>query len=85
MAPLHKSKSKSHNGSHVKEAAEDLLHEGRKMAQEIYEDGLSRVNEAQGNVKEYSDELVKKVQANPLSSILIAGGIGFLLSSLLRK
>jgi ElaB/YqjD/DUF883 family membrane-anchored ribosome-binding protein len=85
MSTLHKSKTKSHNGSHIKEAAEDLLHEGKKMAYEIYEDGLNKVNEAQDNVKEYSDELVKKVQDNPLTSILIAGGIGFLLSSILRK
>ena len=85
MATLHKSKAKTHNTAHLKEAAEDLLHEGKKIAYGMYEDGLDKVNVAQGNVKEYSDDLVKKVQDNPITSILIAGGIGFLLSSLLRK
>ena len=75
MATLHKNKAKTHNSTHLKEAAEDLLHEGKKMAHGMYEDGLNKVNEAQGNVKEYSDDLVKKVQENPLTSILIAGGI----------
>lgn len=36
-------------------------------------------------VKEYSDELLKKVQENPLTSVLIAAGVGFLLSTLLKK
>ena len=71
--------------SHVGEAANNLLEEGKKLANELYKDGLNKVSEAEDNVKEYSDELLKKVQENPLTSILIAGGIGFLLSTLLKK
>ena len=71
--------------SHVAEAATELLNEGKKLAGELYEDGLHKVNNAELNVKEYSDELLKKVKENPLTSVLIAGGIGFLLSALLRK
>lgn len=73
------------NCSHVAEAASELLNESKKFANELYESGLHRVNEAQDNVKEYSDELVKKVKENPLSALLIAGGIGFLLASILKK
>lgn len=71
--------------SHVSEAANTLLNEGKKFAQEIYEDGVSKVSEAEANVKEYSDQLVKKVQENPLSSLVIAAGVGFLLSKLFHK
>jgi ElaB/YqjD/DUF883 family membrane-anchored ribosome-binding protein len=73
------------NKSHVKEAASELLHEGKKMANELYEDSLNQVGKAQENVKEYSEELLTKIKENPLASILIAGGIGFLLSAILKK
>ena len=73
------------NKSHVKETSSELFHEGKKMANELYEDSLNQVGKAQENVKEYSEELLTKVKENPLASILIAGGIGFILSSLLKK
>lgn len=75
--------------SHVAEAAQELLNEGKKLASEIYETNARKVSEAQNqiheHVKEYSDELSNKVKTNPLTSLLIAGGIGFLISALLRK
>lgn len=71
--------------SHVADAAHDLLNEGKKLASEIYEANAKKVAEAQDHIKEYSDEIVDKVRANPVTSLLIAGGIGFLLSALLRK
>lgn len=71
--------------SHVREAAADLLNEGKKLGNELYEEGTHKVHKAEEQIKEYSDELLKKVQQNPLRSVLIAGGIGFLLSALLRK
>jgi ElaB/YqjD/DUF883 family membrane-anchored ribosome-binding protein len=78
-------KQGSNEKSHVSEAASELLNEGKKFANELYEQGLNKVGEAEDNVKQYSDELLKKVQQNPLSAILIAGGIGFLLSKLIKK
>ncbi len=73
------------NKSHVGEAAEGLLNEGKKLANEVYKEGLNKVCEAEDNIKEYSDELLVKVQKNPLAAILIAGGVGFLLSMLIKK
>jgi ElaB/YqjD/DUF883 family membrane-anchored ribosome-binding protein len=43
------------------------------------------VNDVQDHTKEYTDELIKKVREKPLASLLIAAGVGFLLSSLLKK
>lgn len=71
--------------SHVAEAAGDLLNEGKKFANELYQEGLDKVSEAEENVKEYSDQLLKKVQENPLSSVLIAAGVGFLISKIFHK
>ncbi|WP_298622317.1 hypothetical protein [uncultured Legionella sp.] len=66
-------------------AANQLLNEGKKLAHELYEDNLKKVGETQDHLKEYSDELTQKVKENPITSLLIAGGIGFLISSLLKK
>lgn len=71
--------------AHVAEAATNLLHESKKFANELYEDGLNKVNEVEDKVKIQSDQLLQKVQQNPLTSVLIAGGIGFLLAKLMRK
>lgn len=71
--------------SHVSDAANDLLSESKKLANELYEEGLSKLSGAEDQVKEYSDQFLKKIQKNPLSSVLIAGGVGFLLSKLLKR
>ena len=71
--------------AHVKEAASELLNESKKWAQEVGEEGLNKVNQAQDDIKEYSDQLSRKIQENPLASVLIAAGIGFLLSKIMRK
>ncbi len=71
--------------AHVGEAASDLLNEGKKLASELYSEGLNKVNEAEETIKTYSDELLKNVQKNPLTSVLIAAGVGFLLSAILKK
>lgn len=78
-------KPNGHHKSHVEEAASELLRDGRKLASALYEDSLHKVSQTEDNIKEYSDELVKKVQQNPVASVLIAGGVGFLLSMILRK
>lgn len=69
----------------VESAANDLLKEGKSIADELYEEGSHKMSEVENSVKQYSDELLKKVQKNPLASVVIAAGVGFLLSSLFRK
>ncbi|MDI9819509.1 MULTISPECIES: hypothetical protein [unclassified Legionella] len=80
-----KSRKESHQESHVGEAAIELLNESKKMANELYEQGRDRVYEAQNNLKGYSNEVATKVQQHPLTSLLVAGGIGFLLSAIFRR
>lgn len=81
------------NGSaekaHVGDAASHLMDESKKWAYELYEEGVHRMADVQKNAtecaKEYSNEMVHAVRKNPLASIAIAAGIGFVLSALLRK
>lgn len=71
--------------SHVSEAAQDLLKDSKKLANELYAESRHRVNDAQQHAKEYSDEILEKVRRNPATSVLVAAGVGFLLSAILRK
>ncbi len=74
-----------HNGAKIKQAATSLLSEGRKIANHLLEDGMHRIDDVEMNVKEYSDELVKKVKNNPITSVLIAGGVGFIISKIMSR
>jgi ElaB/YqjD/DUF883 family membrane-anchored ribosome-binding protein len=79
--------NKSHADTEV--TASELLRDGKKLANALYEEGLKKVNKTvnktEDELKEYSDELMHKMQKNPITTLLIAGGVGFLLSLLLRK
>lgn len=66
-------------------ATSQFIEESKKKASELYEEGMNKAAEVGESVKEYSDRVLIKVQENPLTSILIAGGIGFLLSRLMKK
>ncbi|MFT4059455.1 MAG: DUF883 C-terminal domain-containing protein [Legionella sp.] len=65
---------KSKPKAHITNTAEDLINEGLKKAHQTEE-----------SIKECSDQLLRKVQENPLTSVLIAGAVGFLLAKILRK
>ena len=78
-------KSRGESEADVVQAANDLLHESKKMANNLYEQGRNKVYEAGEQVKDRSDELVHKITEKPLTSLLIAGGIGFLLAAIFRR
>lgn len=62
-----------------------LVHEGKKLVSNIYKDGNTMLHHASNDVKQYSDEMLQKVQKNPLTSILVATGVGIVLSVFLRR
>lgn len=62
-----------------------LVHEGKKLVSNLYNDGNKILHHAGNDVKEYSDEMLKKVQKNPLTSLLVATGVGVVLSVFLRR
>jgi hypothetical protein len=69
---------------HVVEAANEFVNEGKKLAGDIYKEGLNRVCEVEENMKVYSDQIAYKVKRSPLTSVLVAGGIGYLLAKILK-
>lgn len=71
--------------SSVKQATETFINDGKNLADAIYDEGLEKVNEVEQSVKEYSDTALRSIQRNPLTSVLISSGIGFLMAMLLRK
>lgn len=76
--------NRSGSKEHVVEAASDLVNESKKYANELYEQGIHKVTETEESIKEYSDQLLNKVQQNPLTAVLIAGGIGYVLAKIMK-
>ncbi|CEK10800.1 hypothetical protein [Legionella hackeliae] len=62
-----------------------IVNDGKKVANELYEEGKNRVYDVQNNIKDYSNKVADRVQERPIISLLVAGGIGFVLSALLRR
>jgi ElaB/YqjD/DUF883 family membrane-anchored ribosome-binding protein len=91
MEALNRKQTSSKNNStdakksQIGDAANELLSESKKLANELYEEGLNKLTEAEQQLKDYSEHLINKVQEKPLSTLLIAGGIGFLLAKLIKK
>jgi len=69
----------------VKQATDALITDGKNLADAIYDEGVDRVSEVEQTVKEYSDTALRTIQRNPLTSVLISSGIGFLLALFIRK
>ena len=63
----------------------EYLKEGKKVANDLYVSGLDKMNLDEQDVAKYTAELSKKIKKNPIKSVLIAGGLGFLLASLFKK
>ncbi|MFT4059112.1 MAG: DUF883 domain-containing protein [Legionella sp.] len=68
-----------------KENTESLAHQIREEAEHLYEEGKKTINDLDDTICNYTEELINKVKEKPLTSLLIAGGIGFLVSHLLKK
>lgn len=69
----------------LKDNTESLAHQFTEGAENLYEEGKRKINDLNDSVGEYAEQLTNKIKEKPLTSLLIAGGIGYLLSHLLRK
>ena len=68
-----------------KEESESLAQQITEGSTNLYEKGKRKVTDLENRIDEYTEELTTKVQEKPLTSLLIAAGVGFLLSHLLKK
>ncbi|MDI9819030.1 MULTISPECIES: hypothetical protein [unclassified Legionella] len=78
--------TKVSSNSHLKEKAGELLQESKKLVNELYHGGKDKMVATGDNLKEYSGLVVQKVRQRPLSSLLLASGVGLIiLAAFIRK
>ena len=66
MDALNQAKSNSHSKqSHIGDAASELLNEGKKFANELYEDGINQVDKAKKEVALEKQKAQVKARNNP--------------------
>ena len=68
-----------------KDQAENVYNQAKESIHDLYESGKKTAEQAQDVLKGYSNELVSMVKDKPLSSLLIASAIGYLVSALIRR
>ena len=68
--------------ANVTHAANDLLTESKRLANELYAESVYKAEE---QMKHYSGMISTKISEKPLTSVLIAGGIGYILSKMFSK
>jgi ElaB/YqjD/DUF883 family membrane-anchored ribosome-binding protein len=65
--------------------AEHLYQQTKDKAGELLDEGRHQIESAEEHLKMYSEQVIKAIKEKPLTSLLIAGGIGFIISSLLKN
>ncbi|WP_454783545.1 DUF883 family protein [Legionella sp. WA2022007384] len=71
--------------ANAQDKAESMTEQVKDSMSDMYQESKKQFNNMEECVEEYADELLQKVKENPLTSLLIAGGIGFIISRLLKK
>ena len=69
----------------LKNKAEATSHQVKETVSDLYEEGKKKVTQAEEVLCDYSDSLVKTIKDKPLTAVLIAAGVGFLLSKTFKK
>ncbi|MDR3442653.1 MAG: hypothetical protein P4L65_06505 [Legionella sp.] len=68
----------------TKPKAEELFSKVGDTASDLYESGKVKVGEAEGYVEDSITAMSRSVQRQPMTSVLLAAGIGYLLAKLLK-
>lgn len=84
MASIHPHKERF-NSEHVGQIKDELLQEGKNLAEDIRDAGIRKAKNSKKELDAYSHQLIELIRQKPLESMLIAGGIGLLLSTLMKK
>ncbi|HAF88140.1 MAG: hypothetical protein CMF38_01315 [Legionellaceae bacterium] len=79
----------SDTANQLLEDGKEKLHDAKDKAQEMFDEGMKKACDMHQHLNDYMQDnlecMIKKVQEKPLASILIAGGVGFMLASMIRK
>lgn len=66
------------------DAVAKLYINGKHSANELYKEGKKKLSETQGALENYAETAIQSIKRRPLSTLVIAGGIGFVLGFLLQ-
>ncbi|MBA3536520.1 MAG: DUF883 domain-containing protein [Tatlockia sp.] len=69
----------------IKNHAESMVHQVKEKTADLYEEGKHKVSDIQESAIDYADDFVQNIKDKPLTSVLIAAGVGYVMSLLLRK
>lgn len=67
------------------DATNELLVEGKKIGNKLYDKGLNKAHVMEDHIQDYSEMALKTVKKHPLTSVLVVASLGFLLSVIFRK
>lgn len=71
--------------SDIQSKTESVAQQVKDTVSDMYEGGKQKVTEAEDFLCEYSDSLIKTIQEKPLTSVLMAAGVGIILSKMFNK
>ena len=77
-------KNKEAEYANVKERIEEVGERIKDKTQELFEEGREKLASLEHSIAECEEEFINKVRERPVTSLLIAAGIGFLLSKMLK-
>lgn len=69
----------------IADDANRVYDDARKLVTDVYQEGRHQFNDVQQTLRLQSKQLTQIIHEKPLSSILIAAGVGFILATLLRR
>jgi ElaB/YqjD/DUF883 family membrane-anchored ribosome-binding protein len=69
----------------IKNTTESCAQETSNGVTHLLNESFKKMAGPDADMKQYSDELIEKIKENPLKAVLIAGGVGMLLATLLKK
>ena len=78
-------KAKASAAYNDREKTESMTTNVKDAAADLYDAGKRKISDLRERVSDHSDEVVHKVKEKPFTSLLIAGGICFIISLLLKK
>lgn len=81
----HTKHTRNTKNTKLEDKAVDWLHKSKKQVTDLYEESMKTLHEMEKSAGEYSDEFSRAVRKYPVSSVLIAGGVGALFYLLVKQ